>query len=450
MATQMSIVVIMAIVAIVIVGTVGYNIGLRDGEEDRQPGIGRMSDMESLFVRDSDRNVAVYTLLESLPAPIAVCDAYGATLFTSRQLGSNIWEDGRLTDPEILGMLSVVSDSGTSRTRRVTPDDGETWYAVTVASVGDGLFSVTFLDVTDQVTFERTRRDFVTNVSHELKTPAGAISLMAETITDCADDPDAVKYFSQRISQESTRLSELIAKLIQLQKTQTIVPDGSLTPIVVKDSVTSVVDELEPQITKKHITLSLNLDAHVTARIEEDALRSVVKNLIENAVRYSNDKGRVGVTVDCHDGGARIRVVDNGIGIPVNEQKRIFERFYRVDRGRSRDTGGTGVGLAIVQNIVEQAGGTVSVWSRPGEGATFTVQLPAVEGTAERAGAGAAVVDSTDGADAPKTRGVTKAENADGQTAHDSESATDASFLHQTDSSQLSHMPRTAALAGRQ
>ncbi|OZG50556.1 sensor histidine kinase [Pseudoscardovia suis] len=378
MAAQLSIVVIMAIIAVVVVGMASYSIGLRDGEADRHSGIGKISDMELLFMQDSERNVAVYTLLESLPAPVVVCDAYGATLFTSRHLDSTIWEDGRLVDPEILGMLSVVSDSGTSRTRRMSPDDGDTWYAVTVASVGDGLFSVTFLDVTDQVTFERTRRDFVTNVSHELKTPAGAISLMAETITDCADDPEAVKHFSERISQESARMSELIAKLIELQKTQVIVPDGSLKPIVVSDVVTSAADELEAQIANKSITLSLNLDPHVTARIQADALRSAVKNLIENAVRYSNTRGRVGVTVDCDDGGARIRVVDNGIGIPIADQKRIFERFYRVDRGRSRDTGGTGVGLAIVKNVVEEAGGTVSVWSRPSEGATFTIQLPPV------------------------------------------------------------------------
>lgn len=389
MAAQLSIVVIMAIIAIVVVGMASYSIGLRDGEADRHPGIDKISDMELLFVQDSERNVAVYTLLESLPAPVVVCDAYGATLFTSRHLDSTIWEDGRLVDSEILGMLSVVSDSGTSRTRRMSPDDGDTWYAVTVASVGDGLFSVTFLDVTDQVTFERTRRDFVTNVSHELKTPAGAISLMAETITDCADEPEAVKHFSERISQESARMSELIAKLIELQKTQVIVPDGSLEPIVVSDVVKSAADELEAQIANKSITLSLNLDPHVTARIQTDALRSAVKNLIENAVRYSNTKGRVGVTVDCNDGGARIRVVDNGIGIPIAEQKRIFERFYRVDRGRSRDTGGTGVGLAIVKSVVEEAGGTVSVWSRPSEGATFTIQLPPAISDSEAAEAAA-------------------------------------------------------------
>jgi two-component system sensor histidine kinase SenX3 len=212
---------------------------------------------------------------------------------------------------------------------------------------------------------------------------------MAETITDCADDPEAVKHFSERISKESARMSELIAKLIELQKTQVIVPDGSLEPIVVSDVVKSAADELEAQIANKSITLSLNLDPHVTARIQTDALRSAVKNLIENAVRYSNTKGRVGVTVDCNDGGARIRVVDNGIGIPIAEQKRIFERFYRVDRGRSRDTGGTGVGLAIVKSVVEEAGGTVSVWSRPSEGATFTIQLPPAISDSEAAEAAA-------------------------------------------------------------
>lgn len=126
--------------------------------------------------------------------------------------------------------------------------------------------------------------------------------------------------------------------------------------------------------------VSLDTACDVTARISPKDLRSAVKNLVENAVRYSDEGGHIGVTVDrCDDGGARIRVVDNGIGIPAGELKRIFERFYRVDRGRSRDTGGTGIGLAIVKNVVEEAGGSVTVWSQPGDGSTFTICLPPVE-----------------------------------------------------------------------
>lgn len=379
MGYHMAVVVMVAIVAVLIVGTLCYRVGLRDGRDDlRGP---YLSDgMGELFSHDSEHNVAIHTLLESLPMPVAVSDGYGRTLFTSRQLDSALWTDGRFTNADILDMLGIVADSGTQRTRRISLDDGRTWRSVTVAPVGDGLYAITGVDITDQVLFERTRRDFVTNVSHELKTPAGAISLLAETLTDCADDADAVRHFSMRISQEAARMSELISKLIELQKTQTIVPDSSLVPIEVAPVVRQAVDDVSVLSERKSMIVSLDTACDVTARISPKDLRSVVKNLVENAVRYSDEGGHIGVTVDrCDGGGARIRVVDNGIGIPAGEQKRIFERFYRVDRGRSRDTGGTGIGLAIVKNVVEEAGGSVTVWSQPGDGSTFTICLPPVE-----------------------------------------------------------------------
>lgn len=379
MGYHMAVIVMVAIVAVLIAGALCYRVGLRDGHGDLR-GPYPSDGVNELFSHDSERNVAVHTLLESLPMPVAVSDCYGRTLFTSRQLDSALWTDGRFTNADILDMLGIVADSGTQRTRRISLDDGQTWHSVTVAPVGDGLYTITGVDITDQVLFERRRRDFVTNVSHELKTPAGAISLLAETLTDCADDADAVRHFSMRISQEAARMSELISKLIELQKTQTIVPDSSLVPIEVAPVVRQAVDDVSVQSERKSMIVSLDTACDVTARISPKDLRSVVKNLVENAVRYSDEGGHIGVTVDrCDDGGARIRVVDNGIGIPAGEQKRIFERFYRVDRGRSRDTGGTGIGLAIVKNVVEEAGGSVTVWSQPGDGSTFTICLPPVE-----------------------------------------------------------------------
>ncbi|MDD6373955.1 MAG: ATP-binding protein [Bifidobacteriaceae bacterium] len=373
------IIVLIAIAAVVITGIACYRLGLRDGEDD-DPRDFVSGFLDSLKYPESESSVVVDSFLKSLPMPVAVSDQCGQTLFVSRQFGDGVLEDGRFTNTDILDLLRVVADIGSRRTRRLSTDGGETWYSITVAPFGNDLYSVTSTDVTEQVNFERVRRDFVTNVSHELKTPTGAISLLAETITDCADDPDSVRHFSKRISKECDRLSDLISKLIQLQKAQSVVPDSSIEPICMAPVIAMAINDVDVQAKAKHISIESKLDPKATAHISADSLRTVVKNLVENAVRYSDDGSHVSVTADTNDeGGARIRVLDNGIGISASEQKRIFERFYRVDRGRSRYAGGTGVGLAIVQNTVHDAGGTVDVWSRVGDGTTFTVQFPAVD-----------------------------------------------------------------------
>ncbi|MCH4159779.1 MAG: ATP-binding protein [Bifidobacterium sp.] len=264
---------------------------------------------------------------------------------------------------------------------------------IRAGKIAEGLYAVLIRDVSEQRSFEQMRRDFVTNVSHELKTPAGAISLLAETVNDAADDPEAVKYFSSRISKESERLTELVGRLIDLQKAQDEErrPDD-IEQVNVPDMVREAASENQVQAEAKHIELYLAIDGRqidlgnpwpsglraeqVLVSVNRDALKTAVKNLIENAVRYSAEHTRVVIGVAVIDESVILRVVDQGIGIPQAALGRIFERFYRVDPARSRATGGTGLGLSIVKHCVEDCGGTISVWSREGEGSTFTITLP--------------------------------------------------------------------------
>lgn len=279
---------------------------------------------------------------------------------------------------------------------------------VRVGQISDDLFAIFISDMSEQRRFEIMRRDFVTNVSHELKTPAGAISLLAETIGDAADDPGMVKYFAGRISKESERLTELVHRLIDLQKAQSTAAVLNAERLSVLALVREAIVENQVKAESKHINLVLSLNGkqklvHVEGAVnavdeddlfinaDHETIKTAVKNLVENAVNYSPEHTTVAVGIGSGDDEVAIRVVDQGIGIPESSLDRIFERFYRVDPARSRETGGTGLGLAITKHCVQDCGGTIAVWSREGEGSTFTITLPQAQAvetaeTAETAG----------------------------------------------------------------
>ncbi|WP_439098302.1 sensor histidine kinase [Bifidobacterium catulorum] len=377
---------------------------------------------------------AAHNLLDVMRSAVILTDGLGRTRYVSPLAERlDVVVDGHLESSEIRDMLNQVVVDGKVRDReiemnmeaesgRITerepvhlrarigriadiavlgasdPDDMST------SGGADQLYAVFLEDISEQRNFERMRRDFVTNVSHELKTPAGAISLLAETVSDAADDPDAVRYFSGRISKESARLTELVQKLIALQKVQ---DDDGLSavdskPVDVLRVVREALDENKVQADAANIELRMYVGddtvgvittdgvaddaptpsegaAKVVVNGDADSIKTAVKNLVENAIHYSPKGTHVGVSVKQDDDDVRIRVIDQGIGIPAEAQSRIFERFYRVDPARSRATGGTGLGLSITKHIVQEAGGTISVWSRPGEGSTFTIRLPKAE-----------------------------------------------------------------------
>jgi two-component system sensor histidine kinase SenX3 len=245
-----------------------------------------------------------------------------------------------------------------------------------VAPLGSRLVLALVEDRTRERRVEAVRRDFVANVSHELKTPVGAIRLLAEAVTDASDDPEAVQRFAGRMLTESDRLSKLVQQIIELSRLQGDDPLETPARVCLDDVVAAAVDTSIIDAGAKGITLVTTGDRELEVFGSLDQISSAVTNLVSNAVTYSEAGSRVLVSTKSLDDTAQISVVDQGIGIPAREIDRIFERFYRVDPARHRSTGGTGLGLSIVKHVAATHGGDVSVWSVEGQGSTFTLTLP--------------------------------------------------------------------------
>ena len=418
--------VVVAVVVFVVAFLLGRRRGfqdVQDGVDPNDPSLFGAAKNTSLFgprvpVQSTERQ-----LVAVMPEALVVVDSLATVQYASpaaRRFG--IIHDQAMALAEIRDIVKLVSTDSVVRERELTiPLHGRTrtgmvntngkgveagkplpedtlYLHVRVGQIADNLFAIFISDMSEQRRFEIMRRDFVTNVSHELKTPAGAISLLAETIGDAADDPDAVKYFSGRISKESERLTELVHRLIDLQKAQSAAAMLNAERLSVLSVAREALAENQVKAESKHISLVLsvngrqvlvhanaeelakeaeqNLDVFVVA--DHETIKTAVKNLVENAINYSPEH-----TTVAESGKVAIRVVDQGIGIPAASLSRIFERFYRVDPARSRETGGTGLGLAITKHCVEDCGGTISVWSREGEGSTFTITMPQASGAAE-------------------------------------------------------------------
>ncbi|HEX8496129.1 MAG TPA: ATP-binding protein [Actinomycetales bacterium] len=286
-----------------------------------------------------------------------------------------------LTHPELRQLARAVRRDGVIRESELELARGPLGRAqlvvrARVAPLGTDHVLLLVDDLTETRRVEEVRRDFVANVSHELKTPIGGISLLSEAVLDASDDPEAVRRFASRMQVESTRLTRLVQEIVDLSRLQ--VADTLHQPeMVALDPVVSeAVDRCRLVAAAKDITIAVTTEP--SARVYGDAslLMTAVRNLVDNAVAYSPGSTRVSVAVTRHHGLVEISVADEGVGIAEDEQVRIFERFYRVDPARSRSTGGTGLGLAIVKHVCANHGGEVTVWSQPGQGATFTMRLP--------------------------------------------------------------------------
>ncbi|WP_093787942.1 sensor histidine kinase [Actinacidiphila guanduensis] len=252
-----------------------------------------------------------------------------------------------------------------------------------VAPLGSRLVLLLVEDLTEARRIEAVRRDFVANVSHELKTPVGALSLLSEAVMDAADDPEAVNRFAGRMQVEATRLTSLVQEIIDLSRVQ---DDDVLTdaePVTVDDLVAEAVDRCRQRANSKQITMATGTTPDLVIWGNRGQLAAALGNLVENAVNYSPARTRVGIAArriaaPGSGGGdlVEISVTDQGIGISEKDRERVFERFYRVDPARSRATGGTGLGLSIVKHVAASHGGEVTVWSAEGQGSTFTLRLP--------------------------------------------------------------------------
>jgi two-component system sensor histidine kinase SenX3 len=332
-------------------------------------------------------------LVEAITIGVIVVDREErAVLVNPAARAMDVIDAHTLAFPELLDVARSCFDSRSPVT--VTADLpikrlGREPIALTVTAVpllGTGrveAVGLLLLDVSEQRRLEAVRRDFVANVSHELKTPVGAISLLAEAIQDAAGDEDAVARFAARMHHEATRLARLVGELMELSRVQGADPMPGATAVDVRKIVDDAVSRTRLAAEQASVRVFVRAEPGLRVRGNKAQLAMAVANLVDNAIAYRGDGDKVTISaVAARDDEARpvvdIAVSDQGIGIAEADVDRIFERFYRVDQARSRATGGTGLGLAIVKNIVSNHLGSVSVWTAEGAGSTFTIRLPRV------------------------------------------------------------------------
>ncbi len=254
--------------------------------------------------------------------------------------------------------------------------DANIYLFVRVARLGARYILLLAEDRTESYRLDAVRRDFVANISHELKTPIGAVGLLAEALQAASDEPDQVRRFAKRLTKEADRLARITQEIIELSRLQAA--DAITKAEIVKiDHVLSLaIDQNRVGADSMKVTLAHGGDKGAEVWGDEPLLVVALHNLIENAIQYSPKGSRVGIGVRNAGGVVEIAVTDQGIGIPDDELDRVFERFFRIDPARSRHTGGSGLGLSIVKHVVQNHGGDVRVWSQATKGSTFTIRLP--------------------------------------------------------------------------
>jgi len=332
--------------------------------------------------RDSDEDRRTQDLiLGSMEEGVLLLEGQGRRAFANEALGRHL---GSVPDTiealrpvELQRAAKRAGYTGATAYVEVETGSPTRWLRITTLPVGDdGSVLVVVRDVTEARRLDAVRRDFVTNASHELKTPVASIRAAAETIRDAAaDDPPAVRRFAEQLERESMRLQRIVTDLLDLSRLEA---GSDLDERVRLDEVANEeVDRLREPAREAGLILDYQADGVPAVRGSARDLALLVRNLVDNAVRYTRPGGRVDVRVTGDDTAVSIRVSDTGLGIPTKDLNRVFERFYRVDRARSRETGGTGLGLAIVKHVAENHGGSVDVTSELGGGSTFVVRLPA-------------------------------------------------------------------------
>jgi len=288
-----------------------------------------------------------------------------------------------LVHPRLVEIVDRVRRSGEAVTEELELSrgplgDAALHLSVRVARLGGRFMLLLAEDRTESFRLDAVRRDFVANISHELKTPIGAIGLLGEALCHAADDPVQVRRVAAQLTKESSRLAGMTQEIIELSRLQA--KDALSNPDMVEldQVVSAAIDQNRVLSDSRRVTLVSGGERGTRVWGDETMLITALHNLILNAVQYSASPSRVGIGIAVADDVIEIAVTDQGIGIPEDEVDRVFERFFRVDQARSRATGGTGLGLSIVKHVAQNHGGDVRVWSQPGRGSTFTIRLPRV------------------------------------------------------------------------
>ena len=342
---------------------------------------------------ESPRSAAIYPavseeivrILSIIPSASLVVAPDGTVLrASSRALTLGIVNRSSVAVPDIAEIVMKVANDGSPREQvlRVRrPPLGRELLEVKVriAPLNSGAILVLIDDLAEERRVDAVRRDFVANVSHELKTPVGALSLLAEAVLSAADDKEQVEHFAEKMQAEAKRLGNLIQDVIDLSRLQSDDPMNRAELVETDQLINRAIEEVR--------TLAGGLGVEIIRGDPEESvilgdrgqLLTALRNLLTNAISYSAANTSVAVTAREIEGIVEISVKDAGIGIPSHDLDRIFERFYRIDPARSRGTGGTGLGLAIVKHVCQNHGGEVIVWSEVGTGSTFTLRLPSYD-----------------------------------------------------------------------
>jgi two-component system sensor histidine kinase SenX3 len=342
-----------------------------------------VSDRQQSFVPEAEEPVvppAVATVLSVLRSSAVVVGQDDTVLKASAPAYAfGLVRGNVLVAEELTELVRQVRRDGQIRETELLlsrPDMPARHVTARVAPMGSRLVLALIEDRTRERRVEAVRRDFVANVSHELKTPIGAIRLLAEAVLDAADDAEAVKRFGGRMLTESDRLTRLVQQIIELSRLQGDDPLEAPVPVSVDHVVAAAVDASAIDADTRRISLVTGGTHGLELFGNAEQVSAAVANLVANAVAYSGEDSTVLVSTKANDSTVEISVVDQGIGIPPGEMDRIFERFYRIDPARHRSTGGTGLGLSIVKHVAATHGGDVRVWSVEGQGSTFTLTLP--------------------------------------------------------------------------
>lgn len=291
-----------------------------------------------------------------------------------------VWHGG-LVHPELTKLVDQVRRNGDAVTEELHLTRGPFGEAnlflfVRVARLGARYILLLAEDRTESHRLDDVRRDFVANISHELKTPIGAVGLLAEALVSASDDAEQVKRFAKRLTKESERLARITQEIIELSRLQATDALASPELVDIDHVVALAIDQNRVMADSHKVQLVSGGDKGAEVYGDETLLAVALHNLVSNAIQYSPKSTRVGVGVRNDDGVVEIAVTDQGVGIPEEDQDRVFERFFRTDPARSRHTGGSGLGLSIVKHVVQNHGGDIRVWSQPGSGSTFTIRLP--------------------------------------------------------------------------
>jgi len=368
---------IVALLALVIGGGLGAALTPRILERRRR----RATEQSGITVSQMLDHI-----VSGSPVGIAVVDTYRDVVYTNdraRELGlvrDRLLDDRAWLAADVCAATGEAGEVDLSPRKRANP--GRSGLSVRgqvrLLTEEDRRFAVVYVDdQSEHARMEATRRDFVANVSHELKTPVGAMGVLAEALLASADDPDNVRRFAEKMVAESNRLANMVGELIDLSRLQ----GGERLPDLDAVDVDTVVSEAlsRYKVAADNADIAITTDAPTGYRVMGDGslLVTAIANLVSNAIAYSPNGSSVSVSRRRRGPNVEIAVTDRGIGIAREDQERVFERFFRVDKARSRATGGTGLGLAIVKHVAANHNGSIRLWSQPGTGSTFTLSIPA-------------------------------------------------------------------------